>query len=102
MAQVYSHSGKRAAEASAGPRKLLRSKVAKLSEAECGEVIEYIEVMRSLRREASDRIVVVKGGACVEEDTFEELHWRGRASSSASNRYRDNRSGGHLLCAKAR
>ena len=45
----------RAGEASAQPRLLLRGKVAGLSEAECAEVIEYIEVMRSLRREAADR-----------------------------------------------
>ena len=36
-------------------RSLLRRKVAELSGAECREVIEYIEVMRSLRREAADR-----------------------------------------------
>ena len=41
--------------ASAAHRSQLRSRVAELSEAECGEVIEYIEVMRSLRREAADR-----------------------------------------------
>jgi hypothetical protein len=29
--------------------------LAGLSEAECGEVIEYIEVMQSLRRQADDR-----------------------------------------------
>jgi hypothetical protein len=34
--------------ASATPRALLRRKVAELSEAECGEVIEYIEVMQLL------------------------------------------------------
>lgn len=36
-------------------RSRLRSKLAELSEAECAEVIEYIEVMRSLRCEAADR-----------------------------------------------
>lgn len=44
-----------AGEASVQPRSLLRSKVAELSEAECGEVFEYIEIMRSLRGEAADR-----------------------------------------------
>ena len=38
----------------AAARSQLRGKVAELSEAECGEVIEYIEIMRSLRREAAD------------------------------------------------
>jgi hypothetical protein len=37
--------------------------VAELSEAECGEVIEYIEVMRSLRREAADRMLFGDGFA---------------------------------------
>lgn len=46
---------KRAGAASVPARSLLRSKVAELSEAECGEVVEYIEVTRSLRREAADR-----------------------------------------------
>lgn len=52
--------------ASAAPRSLLRSKVAELSEAECYEVIEYIEVMRSLRRESADRRLFGDGFArCV-------------------------------------
>jgi hypothetical protein len=33
------------------PRALLECEVAKLTEAECREVYEYIEIMRSLRRE---------------------------------------------------
>ena len=44
-----------AGEDSVQTRSLLRCKVAGLSDAECAEVIEYIEVMRSLRREAADR-----------------------------------------------
>jgi hypothetical protein len=54
-AQFVRCNERRAGEASIQPRSLLRSKVSELSEAECGEVIEYIEVMRSLRREAADR-----------------------------------------------
>lgn len=42
-------------EKAGASRSLLRSKVAELTEAECDEVVEYIEVMRSLRREATDR-----------------------------------------------
>ena len=37
------------------PRSLLRREVAKLSEAECREVSEYIEIMRSLGREEASR-----------------------------------------------
>ena len=44
-----------AVAASSAARSLLRSRLAGLSEAECGEVIEYIEVMQSLRRQADDR-----------------------------------------------
>ena len=54
-AQFVRGGNRRAEETSLQSRSLLRSKVAELSEAECGEVIEYIEVMRSLRREAADR-----------------------------------------------
>ena len=52
-----------AVAASAAQRSLLRSKVAELTEAECGEVIEYIEVMRSLRRQADDRTLFGDGFA---------------------------------------
>lgn len=52
MAKVVSGNDKGAVDAT---RSLLRSKVAELSEAECGEVVEYIEVMRSLSRDAADR-----------------------------------------------
>lgn len=45
---------RRAGEASVQVSSLLRGKVAGLSEAECAEVIEYIDIMRSLRREATD------------------------------------------------
>ena len=55
MARIVPGKDEGAAAASAAHRSLLRIKVAELSEAECGEVIEYIEVMRSLRREAADR-----------------------------------------------
>lgn len=55
MSKVVSVYEERAGEAPVPARSLLRGKVAELSEAECGEVIEYIEVMRSLRREAADR-----------------------------------------------
>ena len=55
MSKVVPVYEKRAGESSVAARSLLRGKVAELSEAECGEVIEYIEVMRSLRREAADR-----------------------------------------------
>ena len=44
-------------------RSQLRIKVAELSEAECSEVIEYIEVMRLLRREAADRALFGNGFA---------------------------------------
>ena len=54
-AELVRGNDRRAGEASVEPRSLLRSKVAGLSEAECAEVIEYIEIMRSLRREAADR-----------------------------------------------
>ena len=54
MARTVPDKDEGAVVASAAPRSLLRSKVAELSEPECGEVIEYIEVMRSLRREAAD------------------------------------------------
>ena len=54
MAKAVYNDEKRAGEASVPARSLLRGKVAELSEAECGEVIEYIEVMRSLRGEATD------------------------------------------------
>ena len=37
------------------PRSLLRREVARLTEAECREVNEYIEIMRSLRREGDSR-----------------------------------------------
>lgn len=53
--QLVRGDDRRAGEAPAPPRSLLRSKVAELSETECAEVIEYIEVMRSLRHEAADR-----------------------------------------------
>lgn len=53
VARIVPGDDKSEVVASAAPRALLRSKVAELSEAECGEVIEYIEVMRSLRREAA-------------------------------------------------
>lgn len=55
MAKAFSNNDKLAAAASVAARSLLRSKLSELSEAECGEVVEYIEVMRSLRREATDR-----------------------------------------------
>lgn len=55
MAKAVSVDERRAGEASVPARSLLRSKVAGLSEAECGEVVEYIEVMMSLRREAAAR-----------------------------------------------
>lgn len=55
MAKAVSNDDKRAGKLPVPARSLLRGKVAELSEAECGEVIEYIEVMRSLRREAADR-----------------------------------------------
>ena len=55
MAQVVRCKDERAGEMSVPARSLLRRKVAELSEAECGEVIEYIEVMRSLRGEAAER-----------------------------------------------
>lgn len=54
MARFVPGKDEDAVAASAEHRSLLRIKVAELSEAECGEVIEYIEVMRSLRREADD------------------------------------------------
>lgn len=54
-AQFVRNNGRRTGEVSVQARSLLRSKLAELSEAECAEVIEYIEVMRSLRREAADR-----------------------------------------------
>jgi hypothetical protein len=54
-ARVVPDVGERVGETSATSRSLLRSKVAALSEAECSEVLEYIEVMRSLRRESTDR-----------------------------------------------
>lgn len=44
----------RASVAPSSARSLLRRRVASLSDAECGEVIEYIEVMQSLSREAAD------------------------------------------------
>lgn len=37
------------------PRSLLRLEVAKLTEAECREVNEYIEIMRALGREVASR-----------------------------------------------
>lgn len=37
------------------PRALLRREVAKLTEAECREVCEYIEIMRSLKLEGASR-----------------------------------------------
>jgi hypothetical protein len=37
------------------PRSRIKQKVARLSEAECSEVLEYIEIMQSLRHEASRR-----------------------------------------------
>ncbi len=55
MAQVVPVNEERAVETFVPDRSLLRRKVAELSEAECGEVIEYIEVMRSLRGEAANR-----------------------------------------------
>lgn len=51
-AEFVRSNDRRAGEASVQPRSLLRRKVAELSEAECAEVIEYIEIMHSLRREA--------------------------------------------------
>lgn len=63
MAKVVLGNDERAAESSVTTRSLLRRKVAELSEAECGEVIEYIEVMRSLRSEAADRRLFGNGFA---------------------------------------
>lgn len=54
VARIVPSRDKSEVVASAAPRALLRSKVAELSEAECGEVIEYIEVMRLLHCEAAD------------------------------------------------
>lgn len=55
MTKVVSNDDRRGGEASVPTRSLLRGKVDELSEAECGEVVEYIEVMQSLRRQAADR-----------------------------------------------
>lgn len=54
-AEIIRGDDRRAGEASAQARSLLRGKVAGLSEAECAEVTEYIEIMRSLRGEAAER-----------------------------------------------
>lgn len=37
----------------AAPRSRIKQKVARLSEAECSEVLEYIEIMQSLQHEAA-------------------------------------------------
>ena len=69
-ALVVRGSEESAGEASVPARSLLRTKVAELSEAECGEVIEYIEVMRSLRREAADRGLFGNGFARRRRDDY--------------------------------
>lgn len=63
MTRIVPDNGKSEIVVSAAPRALLRTKVAELSEAECSEVIEYIEVMRSLRREAADGVLFGDGFA---------------------------------------
>lgn len=39
----------------AAPSTRIKQKVARLSETECSEVLEYIDIMQSLRREAARR-----------------------------------------------
>ena len=62
-AQVVRGEGRRESVNQDSARSLLSKKLAGLSEAECGEVLEYIEVMRSLRREAADCLLFGDGFA---------------------------------------